>query len=237
MTKTNLNELVPENEWSETNEIRDNSVCSADGSLDVYFRNLEERLLEHIKAADGIFGCVAWLTNARILAALRGKDVALVVQKEDFLRPDFGQRENWKTELRAAYDALHCSVTRFDFRNIVSRLSFGGDESIQPVRCMGNHNRERKPAFPRMHNKFIIFAKIKRARERYSWETYIEPYAVWTGSYNFTANAGFSLENALYITSPEIVRAYYAEFAQVVVFSEPLDWESTWVAPEWRIGT
>jgi phosphatidylserine/phosphatidylglycerophosphate/cardiolipin synthase-like enzyme len=63
------------------------------------------------------------------------------------------------------------------------------------------------------------------------------PYAVWTGSYNFTKNAGMSFENALYIEDQPIVDAYMAEYAQIFSLSEPLDWTSEWSVPEYRIGT
>jgi len=68
-------------------------------------------------------------------------------------------------------------------------------------------------------------------------ESGLEPYAVWTGSFNFTKNAGFSLENAVIMRNPKIVNAYLLEWANVEAISEPLDWENDWVAPEWRIGT
>ena len=63
------------------------------------------------------------------------------------------------------------------------------------------------------------------------------PYAVWTGSFNLTKNASYSFENAIYTTDSEIVRAYYNEYGQIASMSEPLDWESDWIEPEWRIGS
>ncbi len=84
-----------------------------------------------------------------------------------------------------------------------------------------------------MHNKFLVFARITHEQDRDT----ITPYAVWTGSFNFTVNAVASLENALYLTSPEIVGAFFEEFGQIMALSEPLDWESDWMTPEWRIGT
>jgi hypothetical protein len=50
-----------------------------------------------------IFGCVAWLTLIPILKALSKCDnVQIIVQKEDFLRPDLDQNKNnkWKEDLR-----------------------------------------------------------------------------------------------------------------------------------------
>lgn len=65
----------------------------------------------------------------------------------------------------------------------------------------------------------------------------ISPYAVWTGSFNITKNAGMSFENALYITDMAIVNAYYQEFSQITALSESLNWFKDWVEPQWRIGT
>ena len=68
------------------------------------------------------------------------------------------------------------------------------------------------------------------------WDSVV-PYKVWTGSFNFTNNAERSFENAVVLEEPSIVQAYFKEFQQIAALSEPLDWESEWVEPEWRIGT
>jgi hypothetical protein len=60
---------------------------------------------------------------------------------------------------------------------------------------------------------------------------------VWTGSFNFTETATASLENAVILREPRLIEAYLREFCQVAALSEPLDWSSAWLAPEWRIGT
>ena len=46
-----------------------------------------------------------------------------------------------------------------------------------------------------------------------------------------------SLENTVIIHSKKVAQAYFNEWAQITALSEPLDWESEWSAPEWRIGT
>lgn len=229
----NLNDVEPETDANllGTKRNRDNS-CSS-GAVTVYFRGLVRHLCEHIDQADLVLGCVAWLTHPMVLAALRRPSAAIVVQKEDFLRPDFGTGQSWKAELRSKYDALHCDVGRFNFSNMVGRLDTCGDTSIEPVRCVGNYNREKAPAFPRMHNKFLVFARII---DRGTVDE-IQPYAVWTGSFNLTFNAANSLENALYLTDKNIVDAYYNEFGQIMALSERLDWESDWTQPDWRIGS
>ena len=206
----------------------DNSIVDSSRSTQVYFRDLEAHLISHIAQADAVFGCAAWLTSGPILDALAKKDsVSFVIQKEDFLRPDLGGRTYWKNWLREKYDSLS-GIERFSFDNVIDVLSCS---YLDPIRCVGNYNRDKVPAFPRMHNKFVIFAKLLD----YDGYEGASPYAVWTGSFNLTKNAGKSLENAIFITDPEIVRAYWLEFGQIVAISEPLDWEADWVAPEWRI--
>jgi len=232
----NLNNFQLNNDGNFDTKLTDNSIETTVG-ISVYFRDIERKLLKYIGSADAVFGAVAWLTNDAILDALAQlSNVSIIVQKEDFLRPDIEASKNWKNDLRKKYAGLRCNLLRYSFKNILSSMSLGGDPSIDAVRCVGNHNRDKKPAFPRMHNKFIIFAKVLPSSEEYDLET-IQPYAVWTGSFNFTKNATDSLENALYITEPSIVNAFFDEYGQIAAMSEPLDWTSDWTEPEWRIGT
>ncbi|MFZ6047342.1 phospholipase D-like domain-containing protein [Pseudomonas sp. CR3202] len=231
-----LNKFELENDGNYDKNFTDNSTASSSG-VTVYFRNIEERLLQHIKESDAVFGAIAWLTSYSILDALAElNNVSIVVQKEDFLRPDVGSRSDFKKTLRTKYKSLKCNLTRYSFSNILSSVSVCSDPSIDPVRCVGNHNSEKKPAFPRMHNKFLIFARVEEGTEDHDIET-VTPYAVWTGSFNLTKNATMSLENALFITDKKIVNAYFEEYGQIAAMSEELDWRSEWVAPEWRIGT
>lgn len=57
--------------------------------VEVVFNKLEDRLIGLLRECDAVFGCVAWVTSEPILRALAKKQaVSLIVQKEDFLRPD-----------------------------------------------------------------------------------------------------------------------------------------------------
>ncbi|WP_017446854.1 phospholipase D-like domain-containing protein [Gayadomonas joobiniege] len=232
----NLNEFQIENDGNFDQNFEDNSVSDAKG-IEVYFRNIESILLSHIEKADAVFGAVAWLTSYTILDALAKKDnVSIIVQKEDFLRPDVGSRTDFKDTLRKKYRNLKCDLTRYSFGNILSSVSVASDPSLDPVRCVGNHNRDKSPAFPRMHNKFLIFSKVEPSSDDHGIEK-VTPYGVWTGSFNLTKNATLSLENALYIKDELIVKAYFREYGQIAAMSEELNWNSDWAAPEWRIGT
>ena len=262
------------NEWFEQKDHSTTGNCD----VEVVFRNQRDRLLELIDAHPAVVGCVAWLTDTVILDALSTRDlVSIVVQKEDFLRPDSGGSGYYKT-LRKAYAALP-ERSRFLFENhwrpgeeierdieagteredyLVGGLSLGAGMTLEPVRCVGNHNADRKPAFPRMHNKFLVF--LAETVVEYQVDVYPEnkPHGkpigtrpakqsiyppnkeavVWTGSYNLSNNATRSLENAIILRNNEdIARAYFREWNQIFALSEPLNWESKWVAPEYRIGT
>lgn len=230
-----LNSVQPDSDRNFPSIInRDNSTSSTDGQVQVYFRDLSNALISEIKKADVVLGCVAWLTDFLIIDALRGRDVAIVVQKEDFLRPDLGASSDWKKHLHARYDTLSCKIQRLSFNNMIGHLSVCYDPTIQPIRCVGNYNRDKAPAFPRMHNKFMIFAKLNEVED--DWPAVV-PYAVWTGSFNMTLNAQRSLENAILLKDPILVNAYFEEFGQIFAISEQLDWSSDWIAPELRIGT
>jgi hypothetical protein len=236
----NLNNMtVEDHDGLDRGDLKENSIRST-ADVEVVFRNLESRLVKFISECEVVVGCVAWLTSEPILNALAKvpQGVAVIVQKEDFLRPDVGSHGQWPKKLRAFYDKLRQPFDRHNFPNVVSFLSMGGDPSLHPVRCVGNNNSEKVPAHPRMHNKFIVGCKVNKIQSCDDWEDErIEPIAVWTGSFNFTKNAALSLENALIIRDEKVARAYFDEWGQITMLSERLDWTSEWCVPEWRVGT
>lgn len=224
----NLNEYGPMSEFREYGHVENNNIYGE--SLNVYFRDLKPHLINEIIHHDLVFGAVAWFTDFDILAALKiTEGCSIVVQKEDFLRPDIDNANGWKSRLRAAYDEVPAGLMRHDFDNFVRELSYCGDEDIESFRCMGNYNQEKSPSNPRMHNKFMVFADQIGHK--------IVPKKVWTGSFNMSQNASNSLENAVLIQDELIAKAYFNEFSQILALSEPLDWENEWMEPEWRIGS
>lgn len=234
---TNLNDLGVADDGTGSGYTR--SVAKAGHKCHVLFDNLEEHLCDNIRRADAVVGCVAWMTSFPILYALQDTTASIIVQKEDFLRPDTGVESlhGWKVKLRTAYDRVKSLGERHDLTGtIISDMSICIDPDIQGVRCVGNHNTDKKPAFPRMHHKFLVFCK-NGPGHRAAVGPALIPYAVWTGSFNFTHNATRSFENAVYLTDPEIVRAFFHEWEYVAALSEPLNWDSVWASPEWRIGT
>lgn len=235
-----LNTYKPENDGNcPDTGIRDNSISVAGVVVSIIFRNQKEKLLRKIPEYNCIVGCVAWLTDYEILDALsKIARVAIVVQKEDFLRPDLNAGQDWKNKLRCAYNKLKPHGRRFAWPGLMGQLSVCGDDTIQAIRCMGDHNSNKAPAFPRMHNKFLVFSNfIEHNDQPKGYPATFVNCEVWTGSYNLTENAARSLENAVLIRSDSVAKAYYNEFCQIFALSEPLDWKSDWCAPEFRIGT
>lgn len=246
-----------------------NYGTSADAKCTTVLRGLEARLVSEIdslKKDDFAMFAIAWLSNKNILRAMaqakqRGCFIVAVVQKEDFLRPDSRSRSDFGAFLRPQYDALGSisidNNSKFD--HIVRHLSqdsvigeqyhsfvdsslsvnIGGNR-ITAVRCLGNHNKDKDPAFPRMHNKFVVFGHFNKEPWPENKEFYSKtpvPTKVWTGSFNCSASAEKSFENAVIIESEEIATSYAKEFVLLLLLSEPLDWTSEWMAPSLEYGT
>jgi len=247
MSNESLHDLIIPGDGYEYPSIplQDHSIKVASPNFDnieVLFRNQEQRLLEliHEFKDGGIFGCIAWLTSFPVLKALgQCKNVSIIIQKEDFLRPDLNTQTSptWKTELQHLYHDVTCTIERHQFLPPMGNLSVAHDPEVDGIRCVGNYNADKRPAFPRAHHKFLVFCKV--VSDDYTC-TYT-PVSLWTGSFNITHNSTQSFENALYFTdasgSNPIIDAYLKEHHQLFCLSEPLNWENEWTSPEFRIGT
>jgi hypothetical protein len=244
--RINLNELSIPSAFGEPGRLKDYGATSADATTQVFFRDLLDRLMEQIDAAEMVVGCVAWLSHFDVLEALAKKDgVSIIVQKEDFLRPDSAAVSDphaWRKRLRHAYEAIPVGLSRGklggllgemlgrEYRSRAEELSreWVIEDHMDPIRCVGQAELNGS-AQPRMHNKFLIFCDLQHGR--------ICPYAVWTGSFNISVNATRSLENAVLLKDEAIVRAYMREFIQIASVSEPLNWDAPAPTPEWWRGT
>jgi hypothetical protein len=196
-------------------------------SVTVHFQHQMAILHSEIRKWDIVIGCVAWLTNFNILRALeRCKHVNILIQKEDFLRPDVG---NWtETRIKEAYNALrplrdYQWDTRFEDQ--ATGEAFYYETYLErAIRCVGVvAPRGTVPA--RMHHKFLVFCEL----DKYD---HIKPKAVWTGSLNLTENATRSLENSLLIKDETIAMMYTEEWRTLMLISESLDWDSSYVEPD-----
>lgn len=225
-------------------------------NVQVVFHNHKDTLIELIGRYQIVLGCVAWFTDYDVLDALAQKLlVQIVVQKEDFLRPDSTQSsKSRKITLREKYDALPPPKNWFTFGGDFPQLSPTSDlenDLIEAVRCMGNHNKNKSSSFPRMHHKFLIFTNGSKTHlpirspfgdpetkyEERLKVTISDNACVWTGSYNITHTATKSLENAVVLHCPKIAKAFYEEWAQIALLSEPLDWNNDWCTPQWTFDS
>lgn len=230
----------------------------------IVFRNLSEKLVSLIDTHATNYGqngfilaAVAWFSSAKILDALieanrRGVTIMVVVQKEDFLRQDSKDmsKKSFKDYLREKYDRLG-ELHTWESNTIESSVLMEASKMIQEeasgqffwandedtcdaVRCVGNHNSNSSPSFPRMHNKFMVFGS-----SHFSWEDGrgTTAHSVWSGSFNCSACADRSFENALIIENEKIATMYMKEFALLFLLSECLDWSSEWMKPEVSYST
>jgi len=241
-------------------------TVAIDGKVEVHFDGLESVLVRKIIDAPVVVGCVAWLTNERVLRALSGCEaVSIIVNKEDFLRPDKG---SWsQRKIKELYSALRDGC-RYEFD---TGYSYAGDPTCEAIRCAGIYG-DRKSVPPRMHHKFFVFCEYYHRKITYRrdtqdrwWEeesvievdsvpnepetdsringgnieyrTNVRPVCVWTGSFNASENGTRSLENVVVIHDRIVAEAYFSEWKTILGISEPLDWSSQYVCPEWRLGT
>ena len=235
------------NELSRNNRTLSIDYSTTSENVQVVMRDVKSRLIQKLNDMeddDMVYGCVAWLTDRDILKALVGKSFGIVIQKNDAL-PDH--------VLQLYQDISHQSMILengyFEFDTLMGRID--KQSTFGDVRCIGFDNCEDKKKKgggkketikPYMHHKFLVFAKQHRMpeTERRNIESEhmkrfgttnctvvdaekITPYAVWTGSFNFTNNANGSVENAVFIQDEKIAEAYTKEWANLYFNSEPLD--------------
>jgi phosphatidylserine/phosphatidylglycerophosphate/cardiolipin synthase-like enzyme len=237
----NLNELTIPTDGGVTLLQRNNVVITTHERIKIksVFDNLEEELIKLIhKYNNGfVFGCVAWLTSLPILEALSKTNSQILIQKEDFIRPDIYSKDLFKNRLKVAYDKLKFLEYRHRLREPIRSLSICCSPEVDSIRCIGNYNSDKTPAFPRMHHKFMVFCRVDNQFP----DLVYKPEVLWTGSFNITKNATMSFENAIVIEdltgNNPIIESYLNEHHQLFGLSEQLDWEKEWTEPEYRIGT
>jgi PLD-like domain len=217
----------------------DNSVSvSAPMKVESIFKNLELKVIEKIEHADAVVGCIAWLTNKEILRALARvkKGVSIIVQKEEFLRPDLDCSPSYVTELHNLYSKLSSVVAspHCQFEKKAEGIGYFSEGQIGlSVRCVGYAKEHGEATLPRMHHKFLVFCKYDEDCEEF-W--YLKPYAVWTGSFNMTFNGTQSIENAVCIENNEISKSYFDEWYNMLMISEGLNWSASYAAPDIQLN-
>ncbi len=209
------------------------TTVSASMKVESIFKNLEKKVIEKIEHADAVVGCVAWLTNKEILGALAKVEagVSIIVQKEEFLRPDLNCSPNHVKQLHDLYSKLSSVWPSDDclFEKKAEEIGEMSEELIDlSIRCVGYAKAHGEATLPRMHHKFLVFCKRDEPEEFWN----LKPYAVWTGSFNMTFNGTQSIENAVYIENNEISKAYFHEWYNMLMVSEDLNWSASYAVPD-----
>lgn len=231
MEYKNLNEILVMNEHEMVKQ-KDLSIKTE--KIEVYFKDIEKIIIEKINKYDIIIGCVAWLTNENILKELgKKKKVLIIVQNEDFLRPDIsydGNETNWKKKIMKLYNKISEINNGYNNINLGSEIYVNLKAGLENgIRKCGYINTDKSPAFPRMHNKFIVCGTYNEdsieAGDVGIGDNFME---VITGSFNFTENSNNSFENIVCIKKTEIVEAYVKQFGEIACMSMELDWSKDW---------
>lgn len=219
---TDLNALTPPQrgkgkgayDWSK----RDRSARA--GKVIAHFGDVASALEKFLQDSESVVGCVAWVTSNRLIDALAGKPVSLIVNKEFELRTTDAKPEQSRN--RQTLDRLTGGLKRSDFPAPLNQVAGASHDEIDPVRCVGHIGRGRGANTPLMHHKFLVRLRAGK------------PVAVWTGSLNLTHLGQMNLENGVEVHDPAIARAYLEEWARVAAVSEPLDFAAGKAAPSWK---
>lgn len=219
--------------------------------ISAYFKDLKSHLIQYIQDAEAVVGAVAWLGDSDVIQELAKKElVSIVITKKEVYE---SLKSKYKSIPRFQWDFLNEGIPEYFIDD--------GGETIrtwEAIRCVGKINSdgknsdEKRKIKPLMHHKFLVFCNLETwsislgdinpecpeiiEDEIIDAGSKLVPYAVWTGSFNLSDNATYSFENAIYITNPDIVSAYYQEWCQLMAFSEPINWRSPELNPEWRVS-
>lgn len=221
-------------------------------TAEAYFEDIEEVLCEKIAQYPVVLGCVAWLTNEKILQALATRQrVQLVVQNESYFQRNL---DDWMTaKIERLYRQLPVGVTTSGeiWGDLINALNISESWQSAPVRLVGEVSQNMLN-IPRMHNKFLIFGEFRQLDDasfmhgdafcfceedegQHGYAAF-RAKGLWTGSFNFTKNATRSLENALYIEEVQkegrrddrirerdsILDVYYQEWQRIFSISQGL---------------
>jgi hypothetical protein len=160
-----------------------------------------------------VVGTVAWATETRMLAALAhaaAGGVCLVVNKEEWL-----SAEPYAALQPLALDHL------FGSASMLPPAYTATPSPCIAAWCAGAVNSQNKPSWPRMHRKLLVLCQ-RRAPTAAEAAPPLEPYAVWTGSYNLSGASRRSVESAALLFSTALADFEYHQFLCVLAHAEPV---------------
>lgn len=100
-------------------------------------------------------------------------------------------------------------------KTIADDLNTRSELENDAIRCVGNYNVDKKIAWPRMHNKFLIFCKLIRNKKDES--DILEPYAVCRA-------VSFAAQLQMVTSTSILLRSSLLFASQKVVNLHRMDW-------------
>ena len=125
-------------------------------TISVYFRDMEKNLINKIKKATYLVGCIACFTNNNIIEAmLEMKGVSIIVNKDINLKMDSRPLPMVNfTKLRGFPLDSNMPESRVCSSDLLYTSTDSG--KIDPVRCVSVSDKR-----PNMHNKFLVFLQMR----------------------------------------------------------------------------
>lgn len=106
-------------------------------------------------------------------------------------------------------------------------------DELDRFRCVG-HILKKDEIMPLMHHKFLVACKLKNRKkgEEIPGQTLkLVPKKFWSGSYNFSKNAGDSLENVIIGRDKNLAESFFEMWERIYTISEPLESKNNNVKP------
>lgn len=217
-----------------------------------YFDDFPAHFAECCKNATAIVGCIAWINDDNILEMLASRfknNVQLVLNKErEFLKNEMNYARRFPMlSFLGKMGKLDMTRLRMEKNSTWSPLALppsscaNGTEDkkaaidsmqVEALRCMGvvaPMNMQNQHCRSLMHDKFVVFLKEDSSAQ----PPLLKPYAFWTGSYNFTNNSTYSLENASYREEPVRAMRYLQEWYHILLLSEKIAQSKPCITPEY----
>lgn len=235
----NLNDIKPTNHKNNTKIVCNNVMVNIEGCYEPMIKlddimnceysmnDVENSVIRWISThgkGKTILGCMAWLSNKRILKCLieNAKRVLFLVNDEDYSQWTkvlryYDQLPRFEEPLHSAFFGSKSLLRALDRDILGNKMDVCTFES---VRCFGNSAFTSGGGVSSlMHNKIIIFFEEKRLPGGKIVE---EPVSFITGSYNCTDNASNNLENAVFIKSKKGAEHCFYQFSIIMSHSRPL---------------
>lgn len=218
--------------------------------------------ITHPEILDALAEPLEWSKAERRVQIIVNKEDFL---RPDYTDKVSRNETSFYNELRSKYDRLGGGVNTYlevGRRFVETFTGWNCNLEVESLRCVGLSLKQRWS--PKMHHKFAVFMRGCGAglgthladhqgtnRDNYMYSAAASRHlccgkchekgcfaAAWIGSFNWTKNAGKSFESVVITEDRQIVNSLLWEHSQLLLMSEPLDWNSPYVDPELsdRIG-